>query len=46
MIGVQSDKNRKRDFTAANPKTYIIVGIICTILFVASIIGVVMIVTG
>jgi hypothetical protein len=46
MFGVQSDKNRERDFNAANPKTYIIVGIVFTILFVLSIIGVVTIVTG
>jgi hypothetical protein len=46
MFGVQSDKNRERDFNAANPKTYIIAGIVFTILFVCSIIGVVSIVTS
>jgi hypothetical protein len=46
MMGVQSDKNRERDFKAANPRTYIIAGVIFTICFVASIIGVVSIVTS
>ena len=44
MIGVQSDKNRERDFNAANPKAYIIAGVIFTIGFVATVITVVNIV--
>ncbi|MGD7034721.1 DUF2970 domain-containing protein [Methylotuvimicrobium buryatense] len=34
-VGVQSDKNRQRDFEHGNLSTYIIVGIIFTVLFVA-----------
>ncbi|MBV1878406.1 MAG: DUF2970 domain-containing protein [Pseudomonadales bacterium] len=41
-IGVQSDKNRLRDFNQSSPWPFIIGGIIFTILFVLSIIGVVM----
>jgi len=41
MFGVQSDKNRERDFNATNPKTFIVVGIVFTILFIATIVTVV-----
>ena len=41
MIGVQSDKNRERDFNSANPKSFIIGGVIFTVVFVASIVTVV-----
>jgi len=34
MIGVQSSKNRERDFSKGRPAAYIIVGIIMTILFI------------
>lgn len=40
-FGVQSSKNRERDFTAGNPVVFIAAGLIFTILFVLSIIGVV-----
>ena len=40
-FGVQSDKNRERDFTQAKPSTYIIAGVIFTIVFVLIVIGVV-----
>lgn len=33
-FGVQSNKNRQRDFTKAKPTTYIIAGIIFTLLFI------------
>lgn len=36
-FGVQSDKNRERDFNQAKPGTYIIAGIIFTVLFVLAI---------
>ena len=36
-IGVQSDKNRTRDFEQGNPLTFIIGGIVFTLLFIASI---------
>jgi hypothetical protein len=38
MFGVQSDKNRERDFAAGYVSEYIFVGIIMTIVFVVSII--------
>ena len=34
-IGVQSDKNRTRDFEQGNPLTFIIGGIVFTLLFIA-----------
>lgn len=40
-FGVQSGKNRERDFAAGNPLTFIIAGLIFTILFVLVIIVVV-----
>ena len=36
-IGVQSDKNRTRDFEQGNPIVFIIGGIVFTLLFIASI---------
>ena len=41
MLGVQSDKNRERDFTKGKFSTYIIVGLIATLLFVLVVWGVV-----
>jgi len=40
-FGVQSDKNRERDFKQAKPGTYIFAGVIFTILFVLVVIAVV-----
>jgi len=40
-FGVQSDKNRERDFKQAKPSTYIIAGVIFTIVFVLVVIAVV-----
>ncbi len=40
-FGVQSNKNRQRDFTQAKPSTYVIAGIIFTALFVLTISAVV-----
>lgn len=40
-FGVQSDKNRERDFKQAKPSTYIIAGVIFTVLFVLAVVGVV-----
>jgi hypothetical protein len=34
MIGVQSDENRRQDFTSGNPTPFIVVGIIAVILFI------------
>jgi hypothetical protein len=36
-IGVQSNKNRTRDFEQGNPLVFIIGGILFTLLFIASI---------
>jgi len=41
FIGVQSEENRKKDFTQGSLKNYIIGGIVFTVLFVAIIIFVV-----
>jgi Protein of unknown function (DUF2970) len=38
FIGVQSDENRKKVFEQGSPSTYIIAGLIFTILFVGAII--------
>ncbi|MGK2915512.1 MAG: DUF2970 domain-containing protein [Porticoccaceae bacterium] len=43
-IGVQSSKNRERDLTHGNIKIYIAAGIIFTLLFLATVIGVVQLV--
>ncbi len=37
-IGVQSNKNRERDFTRAKPTTYIIAGAIFTLLFILTLV--------
>jgi len=46
FIGVQSDSNRKNDFEQGSLSTYVIAGIIFTVVFVAGIIFLVSIVTG
>jgi len=40
-FGVQSSKNRERDFTAGSGRAYIIGGIVFTVLFVLAVITVV-----
>ena len=40
-FGVQSNKNRERDFNQAKPSTYIIAGVIFTAFFVLMVIAVV-----
>ena len=40
-LGVQTSKNRERDFTQGNPLVFIAAGLIFTILFVLTLIGVV-----
>ena len=40
-FGVQNSKNRERDFTTGNPLVFIAAGLIFTILFVMTIVGVV-----
>lgn len=41
FLGVQSEKNRQRDFTHGKPIHYIIVGLVATVLFIVVIWGVV-----
>ena len=43
-FGVQTDKNRQRDFSQGNPLAYIVGGLVFTVLFVLSIVGIVMLV--
>lgn len=43
-IGVQNSKNRERDFTHGDPVVFIVAGLIFTVIFVLTIIGVVMLV--
>ena len=45
-FGVQSEKNRQRDFQHGNAATFIGVGLVATILFILLIYGVVRIVLG
>lgn len=40
-FGVQSRRNRERDFTRGNPVVFILAGLIFTLLFVLTLIGVV-----
>lgn len=46
MFGVQSGKNRERDFSRGRPSHFIIIGAIVTALFVLTVWGVVKLVTG
>lgn len=41
MFGVQSGRNRERDFNRGSPSQYIIIGLIVVALFVLTIFGVV-----
>lgn len=41
FFGVQSGKNRQRDFQQGNPVHFIIVGLVLTVVFVLGVIGVV-----
>ena len=38
FIGIQSSKNRERDFAKGNFKAYVISGLIFTVLFISSIV--------
>jgi hypothetical protein len=40
-FGVQNSKNRERDFSRGNPLVFIMAGLIFTVLFVLTIVGVV-----
>jgi hypothetical protein len=41
FFGVQSNRARERDFTKGKPSTYIILGIVMTIVFILVIFGIV-----
>jgi len=41
FIGVQSNKNRERDFTKGKASHFIIVGVVCVTIFIAGLIAVV-----
>ncbi len=41
FLGVQSNKNREKDFSQGKLSHFIIVGIICVIIFIAALIAVV-----
>jgi len=45
-FGVQSSKNRERDFQQGNPALFIGAGVLATILFILTIYGVVKLVLG
>ena len=45
-IGVQSKKNRERDFEGGSAGTYIVAGIVFTALFIATMLTVVHVVTA
>ncbi|QSA97950.1 DUF2970 domain-containing protein [Methylococcus sp. EFPC2] len=45
-FGVQSQKNRERDFVAGSAKSYVIVGVIATVLFVLTLYGIVKLILG
>ncbi len=40
-FGVQSQSNRERDFSGGSASQYIIVGIIATLLFIATLLGII-----
>ena len=45
-FGVQSDRNRKQDFTYGNIYVYIIAGVVFTLLFIAAIVALAHLVLG
>ena len=45
-LGVQSSRNRQRDFADGSPRRFIVMGLVLTILFIALLITVIRIVTG
>ncbi len=41
FIGVQSDKNRKRDFTEGKFSHFVIIGLLAVVLFIGALVGIV-----
>ena len=45
-LGVQSSRNRQRDFADGSPRRFIVMGLVLTMLFIASLVTVIRIITG
>lgn len=45
-LGVQSSRNRERDFADGSPRRFIVMGVVLTMLFIASLVTVIRIITG
>ena len=45
-LGVQSSRNRERDFSDGSPRRFIVMGLVLTMLFIASLVTVIRIITG
>ena len=45
-LGVQSSRNRQRDFADGSPSRFIVMGLVLTKLFIASLVTVIRIITG
>ncbi|MGE0486627.1 MAG: DUF2970 domain-containing protein [Gammaproteobacteria bacterium] len=45
-IGVQSNKNRERDFRRGSARNYIVLGLLATLLFILAVYGAVRLVLG
>ncbi|MCB1747425.1 MAG: DUF2970 domain-containing protein [Gammaproteobacteria bacterium] len=45
-IGVQSNKNRERDFRRGSARNYIVLGLVATLLFILTVYGAVKLILG
>jgi hypothetical protein len=45
-LGVQSNRNRERDFADGSPRRFIVMGVVLTMLFIASLVTVIRIIAG
>ena len=45
-LGVQTSRNRQRDFADGSPRRFIVMGVVLTMLFIASLVTVIRIITG
>ena len=45
-LAVQSSRNRQRDFADRSPRRFIVIGVVLTMLFIASLVTVIRIITG
>ena len=46
VLGVQTSRNRQRDFADGSPRRFIVMGVVLTMLFIASLVTVIWIITG